>query len=133
MGRQEPSNRKAVKSFRGIMAFKRKYWLACGVAFAPLPPLTAAAAPRSINNPSEEATKSIPEFARQEDIQIIAPVSQLHGIKTQAVSGNLEMDEALARLLVGTGLEVASKDHTTIVLRRAAAALVPQVIEADDP
>ena len=96
------------------------------------PPLTAAAAPRSINIPSEEAAKSIPEFARQEDIQIIAPVSQLHGIKTQAVSGNLEMDEALARLLVGTGLEVASKDPRTIVLRRAMAAPVPQVIEADD-
>ena len=114
------------------MAFKRKYWLACGVAFATLAPLTAAAAPRSINIPSEEAAKSIPEFARQEDIQIIAPVSQLHGIKTQAVSGNLEMDEALARLLVGTGLEVASKDPRTIVLRRAMAAPVPEVIEADD-
>jgi len=115
------------------MAFKRKYWLACGVAFATLPPLTAAAAPRSIDIPSEEAAKSIPEFARQEDIQIIAPVSQLHGIKTQAVSGNLEMDEALARLLVGTGLEVASKDARTIVLRRAAIAPVPQVIQASDP
>src|ERR1700750_3173930 len=103
----------------GMMAFKRKYWLACSVAFAALPPLTAAAEPRRINIPSEEAAKSLPEFARQENIQIIAPVSQLHGIKTQAVSGNLEMDEALARLLVGTGLEVASNDRATIVLRRA--------------
>jgi iron complex outermembrane receptor protein len=104
------------------MAFKRKYWLACGVAIATLPPHTAAAEPRRINIPSEEAAKSIPEFARQENIQIIAPVSQLHGIKTQAVSGNLEMEEALARLLVGTGLEVASNDRATIVLRRAVAA-----------
>src|ERR1700709_1777161 len=101
------------------MAFKRKYWLACGVALATLPPLTAAAAPRSINIPSEEAAKSIPEFARQENIQIVAPVSQLHGIKTQAVSGTMPLDEALAKLLVGTGLEVASNDGTTIVLRRA--------------
>src|SRR5437660_11684538 len=103
---------------------------ACGVALAVLPTGPALAEPRTINIPSEEAAKSIPEFARQEDIQIIAPVSQLHGIKTQAVSGNLEMDEALARLLVGTGLEVASKDPRTIVLRRAIAAPVPQVIEA---
>ena len=36
------------------------------------------------------------------------------------MSGNLEMDEALKALLVGTGLEVASNDGATIVLRRAA-------------
>src|SRR3954462_8258267 len=106
--------------FRGIMAFRRNTCLACGIAIATT--ATASAEPRSINIPSEEAAKSIPEFARQENIQIIAPVSQLHGIKTQAVSGIIEMDEALARLLVGTGLEVASNDRSTIVLRRAAAA-----------
>jgi iron complex outermembrane receptor protein len=108
------------------MASKRKVWLACGVAFAALPPLSATAQPRAINIPSEEAAKSIPEFARQENIQIIAPVSQLHGIKTQAVSGSMEMDEALSRLLVGTGLEIASNDGSTIVLRHAAAAAPPE-------
>ncbi|MBW8734549.1 MAG: TonB-dependent receptor plug domain-containing protein, partial [Asticcacaulis sp.] len=98
-----------------------------------MPPLTAAAEPRSINIPSEEAAKSIPEFARQENIQIVAPVSQLHGIKTQAVSGIIEMDEALARLLVGTGLEVASNDRSTIVLRRAAAAApAPEIFSIED-
>ncbi len=119
------------------MASKRKVWLACGVAIAALPPLTAAAAPRGINIPSEEAAKSIPEFARQENIQIIAPVSQLHGIKTQAVSGNMELEEALHRLLVGTGLEVASQDRSTIVLRQAAmvapAPEVPGLADAAPP
>jgi iron complex outermembrane receptor protein len=104
------------------MASKRKYWLACGVAISTLPALPAAAQPRSIDIPSEEAARSIPEFARQENIQIIAPVSQLHGIKTPAVSGNMNLDEALKTLLVGTGLEVASDDGSTIVLRRAVAA-----------
>ena len=32
----------------------------------------------------------------------------------------MELDEALKALLVGTGLEVASNDGATIVLRRAA-------------
>ncbi|HEY5082976.1 MAG TPA: STN domain-containing protein, partial [Rhizomicrobium sp.] len=104
------------------MASKRKVWLACGVAMATLPSATAFAEPRAINIPSEEAAKSIPEFARQENIQIIAPVSQLHGIKTPAVSGTMEMEAALNSLLVGTGLEVASNDHSIIVLRRAMAA-----------
>ena len=110
------------------MASKRKYWLACGVAMATLPSATAVAEPRTVNIPSEEAAKSIPEFARQENIQIIAPVSQLHGIKTPAVSGTMEMEAALKNLLVGTGLEVASNDHSIIVLRRATAAA--PVIEA---
>jgi iron complex outermembrane receptor protein len=99
------------------MASKRKYRLACGIAIAALNSVPAAAQPRSINIPSEEAAKSIPEFARQENIQIVAPVSQLHGIKTPAVFGTMPLDEALAKLLVGTGLEVASNDGTTIVLR----------------
>jgi hypothetical protein len=104
------------------MASKRRDWLACGVALAALPVGPALAEPRNIDIPSEEAAKSIPEFARQENIQIVAPVSQLHGIKTQAVSCRMELDEALRTLLVGTGLEVASNDGITIVLRRAAEA-----------
>src|SRR5215469_11355063 len=104
------------------MAAKRTVWLACGMAISALPVLPAAAQPRAIDIPSEEAAKSIPEFARQENIQIVAPVSQLHGIKTQALSGNMTLDEALKALLVGTGLEVASNDGSTIVLRRSVAA-----------
>ena len=117
------------------MAFRRNTCLACGIAIATT--ATASAEPRSINIPSEEAAKSIPEFARQENIQIVAPVSQLHGIKTQAVSGNLELEEALKALLVGTGLEVASNDGATIVLRQAAIQAVPadqsQMADAGPP
>lgn len=100
------------------MGSKRKGWLACGIAIAALPSAVNAADLRDINVPSEEAAKSIPEFARQENIQIIAPVSQLHGIKTPAVSGRLSLDAALASLLVGTGLEVASNDGAIVVLRQ---------------
>ena len=100
------------------MASKRRDWLCCGIALAALPAHPALAEPRHIDIPSEEAAKSIPEFARQENIQIIAPVSQLHGIKTPAVSGHMELDEALKTLLVGTGLEVASNDGATVVLRQ---------------
>src|SRR4051794_5900109 len=115
------------------MASKRKVWLACGAAIATLPPAAAVAEPRTINIPSEEAAKSIPEFARQENIQIVAPVGQLHGIKTQAVSGRMEINEALSLLLVGTGLEVASNDGSTIVLRRAAAAPLTRAVDAAEP
>jgi outer membrane receptor protein involved in Fe transport len=81
--------------------------------------LPALAAPLAIDLPSQEAARSIPEFGRQANIQIIAPVSQLHGVRTQAVRGTMELEEALARLLAGTGLELAANDGATIVLRRA--------------
>ncbi len=115
------------------MGWKREVWLVRGVLLATLLSHTAAAQPRSIDIPSEEAAKSIPEFARQENIQIIAPVSQLHGIKTQALSGSMAVEEALGLLLVGTGLEVASNDHLTIVLRVAApAAPAPDAFDIAD-
>ena len=114
------------------MASRRKVWLACGVAIATVP-TAAAAEPRTINIPSEEAAKSIPEFARQENIQIVAPVGQLHGIKTQAVTGTMEIDQALGLLLVGTGLEVVSNDGSTIVLRVASALLPARPVDAADP
>ena len=59
------------------MASKRKDRLACALALAALPAGPALAEPRHIDIPSEEAAKSIPEFARQENIQIIAPVSHV--------------------------------------------------------
>jgi outer membrane receptor protein involved in Fe transport len=121
------------------MASRRKYWLACGIAIFALPATPAAAQSRAINIPSEEAAKSIPEFARQENIQIVAPVSQLHGINTPVVSGTMTLDQALKVLLVGTGLDVASNDGLTIVLRRTeVVATVPtvrdaQAIDAEPP
>ena len=110
------------------MALKIKYLLACGAAIAALPNVAAAAQPRTINVPSEEAAKSIPEFARQENVQIIAPVGQLHGIKTPAVNGAMEVNVALDNLLVGTGLEVAHNDGATIILRRASSAVSPSLL-----
>jgi iron complex outermembrane receptor protein len=102
------------------MGCKFKVWLACSVAVVGIfPGATAAVAePKVINIPSEDAAISIPEFAQQADIQIIAPVSQLRGLKTPAVSGRLEIGAALNSLISGTGLEVAQNDGATIILRR---------------
>jgi iron complex outermembrane receptor protein len=105
-----------------------KYLMVCSAAIAIAPFTTAAAAqPHSINIPSEEASSSIPEFAQQVGVQIIAPVSQLHGIKTQAVHGNLDVPTALSQLLNGTGLEVAINNSDTITLRRTNVAATTEV------
>ncbi|HEX4198330.1 MAG TPA: TonB-dependent receptor [Caulobacteraceae bacterium] len=96
--------------------------LGCGVALAGLIFATSAAAQdRAFELPSEDAALAIPEFARQADIQILAPVGQLHGVKTPAVRGRLDIRTALAVLLAGTGLEVASDNGSVITLRRSGA------------
>ena len=91
--------------------------------------LAAAAAPsiasaqmRRFNVPSGEAAKTIPEFARQAGVRISAPVSGLGGKRTAAIVGEQDVRAALAKLIAGLGLEVASDDGAGIVLRRAAVA-----------
>ena len=77
---------------------------------------TVCAQAKSIDVPSEDAGRSIPEFARQAGIQIIAPGQALHGVITPAVRGQYEVRTALAAMLRGTELRVASDDGHTIVL-----------------
>lgn len=79
----------------------------------------ALAKPTRFNIPSEDAVQSIPEFARQAGLQIVAPADRLRGVRTPAVKGTLEPREALALLLRGTGLEIASDNGRVITLRRA--------------
>jgi outer membrane receptor protein involved in Fe transport len=67
--------------------------------------------------PAEAAVLAIPEFARQADLQIIAPAEKLAGLSTAALKGALDSRTALGKLLAGTPLEIASDDGTIIVLK----------------
>jgi len=93
--------------------------LSC-VAIAALSFSTAVwAAPQSFDLPAQEAVKAIPEFGRQAGIQVLAPADKLKGVRTAPLHGMMEMREALALLIRGAGLEVASDDGRVIVLRAA--------------
>jgi iron complex outermembrane receptor protein len=101
---------------------KPRAWLAGGVALAVLAAATGANAQQhTFNVPSEEAVKSIPSFARQADLQIVAPADQLVGVKTPALHGSMDARAALRRLIAGTGLEIATDSGDTITLRHVAA------------
>lgn len=92
----------------------------CGAAIAAMTLSVTAHAEQSIFDvPAQEARKSIPEFARQADIQISAPTGQLQGVKTNAVKGRLDARAALGILLQGTGLHIADDNGSMIVLKRA--------------
>jgi iron complex outermembrane receptor protein len=87
----------------------------------------------SFNVPSEDAAKSIPEFARQAGIQITAPVSGLHGVTTPPIVGQVDVRVALERLIAATGLEIASYQDGKVVLRRRSSAEAPSAESSPAP
>ncbi|WP_121119963.1 TonB-dependent receptor [Croceibacterium ferulae] len=68
----------------------------------------AAAGTRSFSVPAGPASASIPQFARQAGLQILVQGDAARDARTRALSGAIEPRQALARLLAGSGLKVAS-------------------------
>jgi iron complex outermembrane receptor protein len=66
--------------------------------------------------PSQPAVTAIPDFGRQASVQIVAPAEVLDGVRTPPLKGTFEMHMALASLLQGTGIEIASERNRTIIL-----------------
>lgn len=109
------------------MSIKNRYWrvkpwfgvsaVALGMALAVQ---AAHADPKPFDVPAQPAANAIPAFAKQAGVEIVAPADKLQGIRTVAVKGTMEFRDALAILLQGTGLEVASDDGRVIALRAAA-------------
>jgi iron complex outermembrane receptor protein len=62
---------------------------------------------RQFDVPSEDAGRSIPEFARQAQIQVVAPGDQLHGVTTPSIKGAYDVFAALDLMLEGTDLKIS--------------------------
>src|SRR5688572_19313338 len=88
------------------------------VIAATLLAVSAYAQQRSFNLPEQEATKSLPEFARQAGIQIAAPAEELKGVRTPQIKGEYDVREALRQLLKDTNLTVTVDANQMIVLRK---------------
>lgn len=76
----------------------------------------AAAEQRTFDIPSEPASKAIADFARQAELQIIAPADRLKGVRTPAIKGPHDPRAALKMLLRGTGLSIAADDGAMVTL-----------------
>jgi iron complex outermembrane receptor protein len=79
----------------------------------------ATAQTRSFNVPAQDASRAIPQFAKQAGVQILANARDVRGKKTRKVSGSYSVQEGLRLLLAGTGLEVAPDSGTGIITVRA--------------
>lgn len=102
------------------MSFKS--FLSCSAAVA-----VVCAAPQALaqsrvfNVPAQPAVTGIPDFARQAQIQVIAPARDLEEVRTQAVAGELDIRDGLRRLLRDTPLTIASDTGSLITLRSSRA------------
>jgi TonB-dependent receptor len=76
---------------------------------------------------AQPASKGVQVFAQQSGLQVLASASDLDGVRTNAVEGTLPVDQALERLISGTGLTIKSNDGKAIVLTRATAASAERV------
>jgi iron complex outermembrane receptor protein len=98
----------------------KKLLLASAVTMALTSTPQAMAQQRQFNVPAQPAVSAIPEFARQAQVQIIAPAASLDGVQTPAVVGEQDLRAALRTLLSGTSLVVTSDDGSVILLQDSA-------------
>lgn len=92
---------------------------------------------RNFDIPAQSAAQSLPVFAKQAGIQILANGNAVRGKRTNAVRGNMSVERALRVLLSGTGL-VTKKDPSspgiiTVVSAQQSASPTPTVAAAPPP
>jgi outer membrane receptor protein involved in Fe transport len=72
----------------------------------------AEAVKRNFDLPAGDASATLKTFAQQSGEQIVYPVEQVRGVKTNAVKGELAARIALERMLDKTGLAVVQDEKT---------------------
>lgn len=74
------------------------------------------AAPAAFRVPVEAASRAILDFAQQAGIEVLFPYDQLQRVKSRAIDGSYEPEEALNRLLTGTGFVARKNGRGTFVV-----------------
>ncbi|MFN5778156.1 MAG: secretin and TonB N-terminal domain-containing protein, partial [Novosphingobium sp.] len=111
----------AANGAQGEIMLNRRIIAATSVCVAALVSGTAAQAQeRQFDVSSQAASRSIPEFARQAGIQIIASADDLAGVVTPAIRGRRDTRAALRELIANTGLSIVSDKGNIIILRKGA-------------
>lgn len=78
----------------------------------------AQAQEHAFDVPAQTISQAIPELARQAGVQISAPTGHLGSARAPAVVGSMDVEEAIARLIADTDLEIARRDGALITLRQ---------------
>lgn len=104
-----------------MSAFNRALLLTGAAAIAVMAAPAWAQNEKSFNIAAQDAASAIPSFVQQSGYQVLAKADDLQGIRTNAVQGQMNVDDALDALIRNTGLSVRTRDAHAAVLVRAAA------------
>lgn len=101
-----------------MVSWKQRLAAGTAVTLLMLVATGASAQQRSFSVPSQPISQAITELARQGGVQISAPTGHLGSLRSPAISGAMDVQDAVLRLIEGTDLEIAEFRGSTIVLRR---------------
>ena len=110
--------------------------IASGVAMLIMAQPVLADAVKSFNIPAQDAVTALPVFVQQSGLQVLASASDLKGVRTNPVKGQLSVGTALDQLIAGTSLSIRANDGSAAVVVRArveAAPLDPALPGAEVP
>ncbi|GBQ94065.1 TonB-dependent receptor [Gluconacetobacter liquefaciens] len=85
-------------------------------------PTLASARPLAFDLPAQPLAAAVVSYDRLAGVQVILDGAIAQGVMSQPVRGMMEPEEALSRMLRGTGISVASRDGSVITLAPARAA-----------
>lgn len=69
--------------------------------------------------PSQSLSQALVKFSEQADTVVMAPQKLLEGKKASQVQGKMSVQEALNKLLEGTGLEASESDRGSVAIHEA--------------
>ena len=99
--------------------------LACATAAPPAAaqqqaaPATALRSERHFAIPAQALTDALVAFGRQAGLQVSVDGALVRNVQAPAIAGRMRAEEALARLLSGTGLVASRTGGRTLVIRQA--------------
>ncbi|MBI2740116.1 MAG: TonB-dependent receptor [Rhodospirillales bacterium] len=115
--------------------------LAAGLALTAVAPMvsaqqqegqsTPAQRARTFDIPPQSLTDGLTLFGRQSGLQISVHADLVRGLATTGVSGLMTPEQALARLLAGTGLVFSISGGATVTLQKPGAGVAPGAIQLD--
>eukprot|EP01037_Dinobryon_pediforme_P021621 gene21621-22540_t len=80
------------------------------VATGAAAPTTAQATQTTIvafRIPAQSVQGAMAQFAQQSGVQILFPYDHVQGLRTKAIHGRMTADDAISRMIAGTGLKIA--------------------------
>jgi iron complex outermembrane receptor protein len=83
--------------------------------------------------PPSDLQTALLQLASQADVQVVANAEDTRGLSTKGLSGNFSIQEALTRLLEGSGLQYKLDSAGTITVMHAPAAQMHQSAVQDAP